>query len=90
MLTSEHVFRLTDHACVQCMARILERPDGAGGVVYVCSNCGNEAPGLAGETHPSNCMCGAKLGNRDAFLGCVRNPNPRADLRSLILVCEAA
>lgn len=92
--TARYVWAVTDHVCLNCFGRVLERCDAkfgvfASGRVFRCSNCGVEAVG-AQRGAPPICACRAKLGKRDAGIRCVANPRPRPELPSEFIAKEVA
>ncbi|HEF4739708.1 hypothetical protein KTD19_12520 [Burkholderia multivorans] len=69
-----HRYRLTDHCCRVCFARVLTRSGADGADVYRCSNCGFERAGVDASTI---CACGLRLADgRDARVRCLRNESP--------------
>lgn len=85
---TDRVWAITDHACLACFGRVLERKPKDGPRVFRCANCGVEGEGRQGLTHPPICACSAKLGKRDAGIRCVRNDRPRPELPSEIVARE--
>lgn len=91
MSGSDSPWDLTDHLCGACLGRVLVAPSAASGgrpLKYLCSNCGARGEAAAGQAHPSICACGMKVGNRDAGIRCVKNPNPRPEMPGEIVVRE--
>jgi len=80
------LFRVTDHVCKACFGRILERelPDGT--VVSRCADCEARADGPASAI----CACGALPKGFRTRLVCIKNPRPREEAPSEIVVAEAA
>lgn len=89
---SDHAWTITDHVCLACLGRVLERKGGEGEAtrIFRCSNCGASGIGRSGLSHPPICACGSKVGNKDAGLRCVRNDRQRPELLSEIIVREVA
>lgn len=82
--TDERLWRITDHACRACFARVLTHKAADGKRIYRCSNCGTEAEGY---DHRSVCACGMKLKTgASAGLVCRRNTAPTPEVPAEILV----
>jgi hypothetical protein len=63
-------WKIEDHACAECLGRVVSRRSETGGDrIYRCAECEVEA---AGEVN-SICCCGAKIGEKNASVRCVRN-----------------
>lgn len=77
------LWKLTDHACRHCLARLLVSEDGKR---VMCPNC--EA--AADDGVKSLCACGMKLkSGKSAGLRCIRNPNPTDEMPSRIVASAA-
>ena len=84
------VWEVVDHVCTACLGRILKRQSHQGRTIYRCADCGATGHGRQGLTHPPICMCGSRLGNRDAGIRCTANDNPSAERPWEIIAREIA
>ncbi|MFL5900978.1 MAG: hypothetical protein ACJ75S_07240 [Solirubrobacterales bacterium] len=75
----------TDHACRQCMGRVMTREDPDGGPAeHRCAECGQTA---LGEAH-ALCWCGVEVKGHDHPFECFANDNPTVSTPQQILVRE--
>jgi hypothetical protein len=77
-------WELSDHACRQCLGRVLQRRLGGVVVEARCAECGSAGSGGAA----SICCCGAEAGTLGKILECFRNPDITPAVPQEVLVRE--
>jgi DNA-directed RNA polymerase subunit RPC12/RpoP len=87
------IWSITEHVCVSCMGRVLERPllDVKGMPagrerVYRCADCGLERDGY---TPAVICTCGLKLKGRTIGMRCEANPDKTPEFSAEIIARQA-
>jgi hypothetical protein len=77
---ADYQWKLEPHVCAACFGRVAGRLVNAKGEPtrreFRCTVCAATWSGSV----TAGCACGMKVGNRDAGIRCVRNPNPRPEL----------
>jgi len=77
-------WEFTDHACRNCMGRVMRRVNLDDTVVVRCAECGSSAVGEPA----SLCWCGVEVRNHGAAFECFRNPNISLTTPQEVLVRE--
>lgn len=85
-MSSDEVWRITDHACAACLGRVLARNAADGQCIARCADCGHEAAGGA----EAICACGALPDGFKIRLKCQRQAQPSPDFPAEIIAAEAA
>lgn len=80
----ELTWHITDHACRNCMGRVLARISRGQILEVRCAECGEAAEG----THEAICCCGVQAGSHGSVLVCVPNPDITKASPQEILVRE--
>ena len=87
------IWSITEHVCLGCMGRILERPLlAAAGLpagrerVYRCADCGLEADGF---TPAVLCTCGLKVKGRHIGMRCEANLERTPEFSAEIIARQA-
>ena len=77
-------WEFTDHACRNCMGRVMRRVNVDGQVVARCAECGASAVGEA----QSLCWCGVEVRGHGTVFECFRNPEVTLSTPQEVLVRE--
>lgn len=75
---------VVDHLCTVCMGRLLVRRISPNISEVRCSECDERRTG----SELALCWCGVEVGQYGRMFECIPNPNPRPELRNMILVRE--
>jgi hypothetical protein len=76
-------WQVIDHACAQCLGRLLMRQVG-NLLEYRCSECDATGSG----SHESLCWCGVEVKNHGKVFECVLNDHKSPTLLNQVLVAE--
>ena len=79
------VFALEPHICRFCLARVVSTQGKEEERVFRCTNCGAQA---TGSQVRAVCVCGTRIGNKDAGMRCVVNTMPTPECMSEIIAKE--